>query len=257
MTGRVYGRLAAPDIDQRLGANSILCLPIGSYEQHGPHLPLQTDTVIAECFTDRLLVRYGGEFDLWALPAIPYGLSLEHAWSAGTISLTTQLLVQLLDAIVGEYVRATPARNVLVVNGHGGNRGVLEAALYELQRAHGVHICVVHPSTLSKAKFDASLPEIHAGMRETSVMLALAPDDVHLDRIPAGYAEDIAQRDPIRRYVLERGTTWPWTSHDPSLSAIGIMGSDPRTATRELGEMVIESALDQCRDVLSALTKQG
>jgi creatinine amidohydrolase/Fe(II)-dependent formamide hydrolase-like protein len=179
MTSRVYGRLAAPDIDKQLGAHSILCLPIGSYEQHGPHLPLQTDTVIAECFADRLVARYGDEFDLWALPVIPYGLSLEHAWSAGTISLTTRLLVRLLDAVV------------------------------------------------------------------------------HLDRIPADYAEDTAQSDLIRRYVLDRGTTWPWTSRDPRLSAIGIMGSDPRAATRELGEAVIESALDQCRDVLAALTKQG
>lgn len=253
---RTYGCLTAASITTQFTRQTILCLPIGSYEQHGPHLPLHTDTVIAEKFSDRLIERYGDDYDIWALPTLPYGLSLEHAWSPGTISLRSNVFINLLSAVVGEYVRATPARNILIVNGHGGNRGVLEAALYELRRDHGVNSCVIHPSALSKIKVDNSLPEIHSGMRETSVMLALAPDDVHLDRIPTDYAESSTQRDLIRQFVLDRGVTWPWSSRDERISKLGIIGSDPREATLALGESTISSALDSCQEVLATLRTQ-
>jgi creatinine amidohydrolase len=133
---RWFGSLTAPEVTSRLTDESFLCMPVGSYEQHGPHLPLHTDTIIAERFTERLIDRYGDQDDLWILPAIPYGLSLEHAWSPGTISVRTIAMSALLDTMIGEYVRATPARRLILVNGHGGNRGVLEAAAYELQAIH-------------------------------------------------------------------------------------------------------------------------
>ncbi|WP_406106390.1 creatininase family protein [Micromonospora globbae] len=250
---RQYGSLLAPEITSRLTEDSILCLPIGSYEQHGPHLPLHTDTVIAEQFTTRLVDRYGHQHDVWALPSIPYGLSLEHAWSPGTISLRVGVLSALLDTVVAEYVRATPARRLLIVNGHGGNRGLLEAITYELQTTHQVRIGVVHPSSLSTVRIESTLPEVHAGMRETSVMLALAPTDVHLDRLPDNFAVNEAHRDEIKRLVLDRGTTWPWTSGDPRIATLGVTGGDPRLASAELGESIIASALDGCDTVLKQL----
>ncbi|MGV9751124.1 creatininase family protein [Nocardia farcinica] len=255
MTGRNFGQLTAPGTS-RLTPESILCLPIGSFEQHGPHLPLHTDAVIAEQFSARIVERYGDDFDLWQLPTLPYGLSLEHSWSAGTISLTTNTLSTLLRAVVAAYTRSVPARNLLIVNGHGGNRGILEAVLYELRRDCGVNACVLHPSSLSTAKIQTSLPEIHAGMRETSVMLALSPADVHIDRIPESFTEADLRRESIRDYILDRGVTWPWTSKDAEISSLGIMGSDPRGATSEIGEAIIESALNSCPPVLERLLKQ-
>lgn len=254
---RQIGRLTSSDIVSSLSAGSILCLPIGSYEQHGPHLPLRTDTVIAEQFTGRLIQQYGDSHDLWALPALPYGLSPEHAWSPGTVTLPIGVLAELIDAVCGEYVRATTARNLLIVNGHGGNRGILEAVIYELRRRHDVNVCVVHPSSLATVRIDSELPEVHAGLRETSVMLALAPEDVHLDRLPDSYEPDPAHADNIRRLVLDRGTTWPWDSDNASMSRLGIIGGNARRATAELGEQVIASALSRCPDVLARLNKPG
>jgi creatinine amidohydrolase len=250
---RWYGRLTAPEAASRMNAESILCLPIGSYEQHGPHLPLHTDTIIAEQFARRLVDRYADRHDLWLLPTLPYGLSLEHAWSPGTVALRLNALTGLLDAVVGAYAAAVPARRLLVVNGHGGNRGILEAALYELQLAHGVRACVVHPSSLSTVRVESALPEIHAGTRETSVMLALTPDDVHVDRLDPSYAVNTSQRDEIRRQVLDRGTTWPWSSGDSRIASAGVIGGDPRSATADLGEAILASALDACGDVLTHL----
>lgn len=250
---RSYGALTAPEVAARLHAESVLCLPVGAYEQHGPHLPLRTDTLIAEGFTARLVERHGAEHDLWALPAIPYGLSLEHAWSPGTISLRVRQLAAHLDAVLAEFVRATPARRVLIVNGHGGNRGILEAATLELARDHALRICVVHPSSLATVTVESALPEVHAGLRETSVVLALAPAEVHLERLTDDYRVDPTQRDEIRRLVLARGTTWPWTSDDDRISSMGVIGGDARAATAELGETVLESALAACPAVLEAL----
>ncbi|MFF0493931.1 creatininase family protein [Nocardia sp. NPDC004068] len=256
MIDRFFGRLTSPQISSELGRDSVLCLPVGSYEQHGPHLPLHTDAVIAEQFAVHLVERYGDDFDLWLLPTLPYGLSLEHAWAPGTFSLTAVTFTSILKAIVSESVRTTGSRNLLLVNGHGGNRGILEAVLYELRRECGVHACVIHPSSLASTKIDTTLPEIHAGLRETSVMLALSPDDVHLENIPKSFSESDLNRSEIREFILDRGVTWPWTSADSGISALGIMGSDPRDANADIGWATINSALDACPEVLERLLNQ-
>src|SRR5437868_11451677 len=85
---RVLGELTSADISARLSETSILCLPLGATEQHGPHLPLNTDLIIAEAVTSALIARYGEPLDLWQLPSLPIGLSPEHAWAKGTISLS-------------------------------------------------------------------------------------------------------------------------------------------------------------------------
>ncbi|MDG4793479.1 creatininase family protein [Micromonospora sp. WMMD1082] len=250
---RWFGSLPAPEICTRLTETSILCLPIGSYEQHGPHLPLHTDTVIAEQFTNRLIDRYGDQYDLWALPVLPYGLSLEHAWSPGTISLRIGALTTLLDTIVGELVRATPARRLLIVNGHGGNRSILDAVGYELRATHQVRVCTVHPSSLSAVRVTSALPEIHAGMKETSMMLALAPHAVYLDRLPETFTVNLAHGDEIQRLILDRGATWSWNSGDARIATFGITGGDPRLASADLGEDIITSALDASDQILQQL----
>ncbi|MFF3072809.1 creatininase family protein [Kitasatospora sp. NPDC057936] len=252
---RQYGRLAAPRVLTELTTESVLCLPIGSQEQHGPHLPLNTDTVIAERFTDLLVQRYGEPHDLWALPAIPYGLSLEHAWSPGTVSLRIASFMSLLHAVVTEHLGATPARRLLIINGHGGNRGILEPALYELQRTHAVSVCVIHPASLSTVQGGGeTVPEIHAGIRETAMMLELAPEDVHLDNLPADFTANGAE---AKRLVLDRGTSWPWTSGDTTIATCGVIGGDPRRATADAGRAILNSALDAAGHVLTHLTNDS
>ena len=111
---------------------SILCLPIGAIEQHGAHLPLNTDVVVAEELTRRIVARWGDELDLWQLPTIAVSLSREHDWAPGTLSLSIASFVALLRDLARDIVRALPARNLVIVNGHGGNRGVLDNLLHEL-----------------------------------------------------------------------------------------------------------------------------
>ena len=86
---RLIGELVSQDVAEHLRASSILCLPIGSIEQHGPHLPLNTDVVLAEEFTRRIIARWGDTYDLWQLPTLPLSPAREHEWAAGTFSLVS------------------------------------------------------------------------------------------------------------------------------------------------------------------------
>ena len=75
--------LTSAESARLISETSILCLPLGSIEQHGPHLPLNTDIVVAEGLTRAIVAHWGEEFDLWQLPAVPVGLAREHDWAAG------------------------------------------------------------------------------------------------------------------------------------------------------------------------------
>src|ERR1700757_554560 len=139
---RSIGDLNSPEIFQRLRPTSTRCLPLGAIEQHGAHLPLNTDVVVAEELTRAIVARLGEELDLWQLPTFPIGLSREHDWAPGTLSLSVAGFACLLKEMARELVRALPARNLAIVNGHGGNRGILENLLHELRADLSLNACV-------------------------------------------------------------------------------------------------------------------
>ena len=153
-----------PEVDA--AARRVLLLPLGSTEQHGPHLPLATDTVVATRLAE-LVHRQLPEVGL--APAIPYGASGEHAHFPGTLSIGTEALALLLV----EFVRhaAGDWRHVLVVNGHGGNSEALRRAV-ELTRYEGRSL-QVHQAASGGPRADP-----HAGYRETCLMLHLQPATV-------------------------------------------------------------------------------
>ena len=175
-----------------------------------------------------MIEHWGDEHDVWLLPSIQYGLSLEHAWAPGTMSLTVRLFSDLLLTICEQAITATPARNLLIVNGHGGNRGVLEGLIQEIRSA-GVNICVTHPSAMSLVRSGSPTPEVHGGMAETSIMLAVAEHAVHLERLDDSYVPQNLAAETVRRIVTERGVTWAWTSDEPEIASQGIIG-DARKA---------------------------
>ena len=152
---------------------ALLAVPVGATEQHGPHLPVTTDTDIALALVARLV-----EAD--AAPPLCFGSSGEHAGFPGTLSIGQVAL----SAVLVELGRHASLhwRTMLLVNGHGGNAGAIGDALRQL-RAEGRDCHVWHagvrPSMLADAGIDL-VPDAHAGRVETSMMLALAPQDVRL-----------------------------------------------------------------------------
>lgn len=248
-SSRTVGDLTFPEVSQRLRETSILCLPIGAIEQHGAHLPLNTDVIVAEELTRRIIARWGDELDLWQLPTVSISLSREHDWAPGTLSLSIQNFVALLRDMARDIVRALPTRNLLIVNGHGGNRGVLDNLIHELSGDFALNACVIHPFDLSKAETHVTSPDVHGGKSETSVMLALAPQLVRRDMIaPASRADSEA----IAALIFDRGVSFPWRTDDPRLTADGVIG-EAHAATPELGQAIIDSVVAEARGVLSRL----
>lgn len=233
LTSRVLGELTFHDAGA-IKETSILCLPLGAIEQHGAHLPLNTDVIVAEGLTGRLLQRWGEEFDLWQLPTLSIGLSREHDWAAGTLSLSIHGFTAYMRDLAAAIVHTLPARNLAIVNGHGGNRGILDSLLHELAGDFGLSAVALHPFDLAGA--DPATMDVHGGKGETSVMLALAPDAVRLDRIAKGGPPDPAA---VQALIFERGTSFPWRTDDARLARDGIIG-DAGTATIAFGEALIE-----------------
>jgi creatinine amidohydrolase len=247
---RSIGDLTSAEISQKLKASSILCLPLGAIEQHGPHLPLNTDVVVAEELTRALVGRLGDALDLWQLPTLPIGLSREHDWAPGTLSLTVLGFAGLIKELAREFVRALSARNLVIVNGHGGNRGILENLLQELRSELSLNACVLHPFDLTRVPGKPAGPDVHGGLGETSVMLALAPDLVRRDMMaPRGGAPDDAA---IAALIFDRGATFPWRTDDPRLAQAGVIGN-PAAASAELGHAMVESFVEEARGVLLRL----
>lgn len=252
-SSRMIGHLVFSEVEDAVGADSVLCLPMGSIEQHGPHLPLNTDCVIAEGLTRRIVARWGDEHDLWQLPVVPIGLSREHAWAPGTLSLTVSGMAAYLRDLGLELVRALPARNLLIVNGHGGNRGILEAVTREMCDC-GLNIATLHLGVMMSHDTSADVPEVHAGKDETSVMLALAPELVRRDVLAT--LNPAPGGDPAQALVLDPGVSYPWSSDDPRLSASGIVG-DPRGASAVHGEILIARVVEGAGTVMRRLKENA
>ena len=152
--------------DVECGPGPVLVVPLGSLEQHGPHLPLATDSLAAAAVCERL---HELRPDAALAPVLPLGASGEHCAFPGTLSIGTQALAGVLVELVRDAARTWPS--VLVVNGHGGNATALGEAARTCA-AEGRRL-VVHHLRLPGA-------DAHAGRTETSLLLHLAPESVDL-----------------------------------------------------------------------------
>ena len=249
---RAFANCTAPQVAAELTGESILCLPIGSTEQHGPHLPLGTDTIIAERFAAAIAGHVASRHQVWLLPTLPFGLSLEHTWALGTISLRVATLTAMIGQLASEYRRATKARRMVIVNGHGGNRAILEPLMHEISADHGLAVCTLHTGSLPAIGPDSLVADIHAGIGETSLMLHLARETVNMAAIPPGSDNDEERAAAVSQVIRGRGVTWPWSSGDPRIARDGIIG-DPRGANAELGRAILDSALEAAVPVLDQL----
>lgn len=247
---RLIGELTFLEIPKALSESSILCLPIGSIEQHGPHLPLNTDVVLAEGFTRLIVSRWGEALDLWQLPTMSISLAREHEWAPGSMSLSIQGMVALIRDYGREIVRALPARNLAVINGHGGNRGILEALAQDLRADFGLNACILHLLELAEDGVQAAIPEVHGGKTETSIMLTLAPHLVRRDLI--AQLKKPSDGQAIRKTILDKGVTWPWTSDDKRLATMGVIG-DAQAASAEYGQQVVDRVVETAGGILKQL----
>jgi creatinine amidohydrolase len=250
---RLIGELTFPEISKFLRESSILCLPIGSIEQHGPHLPLNTDVVLAEGFTRLIIARWGESLDLWQLPTMSISLAREHEWAPGTMSLSIQGMTALVRDLGREIARALPTRTLVVINGHGGNKGILEALAQDLRADFGLNVCILHPAAWVEDDANVAIPEIHGGKNETSMMLAIAPHLVRQDQI--AQLKNPPGSEAIREAILDRAVSWPWTTDDKRIADMGVIG-EAKAASAEFGERILGRMIEAAGVVLKKLSDQ-
>lgn len=217
MLARQWLNNASPAFAESVDDRTIAVLPVGAIEQHGPHLPVGVDTLINHGVVDRALARLAGDVPVVVLPTLPFGKSDEHAAFPGTLSLSGETLIRVVVEL-GDSVAAAGIRKLVLVNSHGGQSRVLGDAALDLRRRHAMLAVTVSwyrlgdPAGLFGAEEAAH--GIHAGAIETSVMLALHPDLVAMDR--AGDFESASVALARERPLLAPGgrVAFAWESQD-------------------------------------------
>jgi mycofactocin precursor peptide peptidase len=208
--------LTWPEAGELGAAGGMLAVPVGATEQHGPHLPLSTDTDVAVALCTRLA---RSRPDVAVAPAVAYGSSGEHQDFAGTLSIGQDAL-ELVLVELGRSATCTFA-SVLLLSTHGGNASAVRRAEQRL-RAESRDV----RAWLASWRGDA-----HAGRTETSLQLALDPRRVRLDRAEPGNTRPIAELMPALR-----------ESSVQAVSVNGVLG-DPAGATAAEGDALLEALL--------------
>jgi creatinine amidohydrolase len=238
---RLIGELRAPQIAQHLDATAIIVQPLGAIEQHGPHLPLNTDLVVADAVATEAVRRVGEDLNVWLLPTLAVTKSSEHAWSPGTVWLSATTLLAVLDDIA-RCVATTGARRLVFLNGHGGNSSLVSVANREIRLKHGLQTFLAHPGV--PADQGGLSPEhelgmgVHGGTDETSIMLYLRPDLVDMSVAQRRIPESLASNEHVK---FGGRVSFGWLSND--FNDDGYIG-DPTTATAELGARLYAAAVD-------------
>lgn len=184
-TTQIKASLAAELLQETVPDNLIAVLPLGAHEQHGPHLPFETDTIIADGIASRLAANLPNHITARFLTTEPVGYSIEHMDVEGTRTLAFSEAVNRWIGI-GENLCAANIRKLVILNAHGGNSPLATIVATELRARLGMLAVATHwtrfgiPEDLISA--EQKHLDIHAGYIETSVMLALAPELVHMDK---------------------------------------------------------------------------
>lgn len=211
---------------------AVVLVPVGSTEQHGPHLPLATDTVVARAVAEGTAARLPGP--VFVAPAIAYGNSGEHAGFPGTVSIGHEGL----RIVLVETVRSLAlwASRTVFVNGHGGNVRTLAVAVAQMRKEG-------HDVSWTGCAFPGG--DAHAGRTETSVMLHLTPDDVDMSSAAAGDVRPIAE---IMPDLISGGVR--------AAAPNGVLG-DPTGASAEEGSRLLETLIEATARRITAAAPNG
>jgi creatinine amidohydrolase len=247
-TGTVLAHLTWEETARLARDDAVVIVPVGTIEQHGPHLPLDTDNRIAEGFAMAAVERCEPGSAVVG-PTVPFGLSEHLADFPGAVFHTTATLITVLTEVYCSYARCGFHR-VLAVNGHGSNVAPLDLASRDALFAHPGHLFAsVSWWELADVRDVAveqgpATPASHACAFETSLILALAPDLVRTDRLAPGDEfptsphvwRDTLGRSPDPSFRRPIHVTEPWSGW----SINGVRG-DPRGASAALGQAMLDA----------------
>jgi len=241
----LWAEMTRPELEQAAKKDTLVILPVGAIEQHGPHLPVNTDTCDAYEIAKLVAKR---ERDVLVAPPVWWGYSPYHAGFAGTISLRPEVYLNLLQDVC-DGILSHGFRKLFILNGHGGNRNLISVAVFECMRRTGVSIAAASFWDMATERIREVRESPKGGMGhscelETSVQLVFQP---------ALVKQDLASRqmvDSLRSYgtsmsfkdLMDFGavtTGYDLTRTDPT----GILG-DPTVASAEKGQRIVDAVLD-------------
>lgn len=251
-----YEEFTWPEIKVAVAANRVAVLPVGTIEQHGPHLPLVTDVLTATEMSRRAVAAIAGEAVL--LPSVYYAFNEHHMDFPGTIAVRGETFIQYVTDI-GTSLAHHGFKKILIVNGHGSNVPFLDIAARNVTN-HSNAICAMVPwwslvpkpliAELRESAFPGGMA--HGCELETSALLHLAGDLVQMEHAAPDFP---AQRSEYFYWDLERPSPVFFQEFFSRYSRTGTLG-DPTKATAEKGRRFVEAVVEQLILVIRELRKR-
>ena len=237
---RDWSAIAWPEVSAGDAARWIAVLPLAATEQHGPHLPLETDVLIGEAYLARLATLLPSGLPVTFLSMQRIGISTEHTDYPGTQTLSTAQALQQWMAL-GESVARAGVKKLVMVTSHGGNSAAMMLVAQDLRARHGMLAVTTSWSRFGAPKGLFSEDElrhgIHGGAVETSIMLARYPQAVKKEAIADFPSAAAAMEKEFRWLSTQRPVPFAWQAQD--LNPLGAVG-DARQASAETGERLLD-----------------
>ena len=244
-----------PDFAEGSPARWIAVLPVAATEQHGPHLPVGTDVMIAQAYLARVRELLPDNLPATFLPIQPVGISTEHIGYPGTLTLPTDVALKTWMAL-GMSVARAGIRKLVMVTSHGGNSAAMTLVAQDLRAACGLLAVTTGWSRLSAPEGLFLAEElrhgVHGGAVETSIMLARYPHHVRNDKIADFHPNSIAMEKDYRRLAAHRPAPFAWQAQD--LHASGAAG-DATQASAEKGQRLLDQGARAFCELLADVDK--
>ncbi len=247
---RNFSYLTWKQVEALAKDETLLILPTAAIEQHGPHLPLATDTLINNLLLGKALIKLPAAASVYALPPICYGKSNEHLGFPGTLSVSSSTFMAVVRDLAAS-VASAGFRRVVLYNTHGGNSSLVDVLARDLRAEFNLQAFCLFGS--AGAKFSGLGPQekmygFHAGEVETSFLLSAIPELVHPDEYSTNYIAHIDHPDLL--LPENAPATFAWLTRD--IAPSGVMG-DPHPSSAENGSRWIEEAATKIAAALQAM----
>ena len=249
---RNFAYLTWKQVDALPRESTLLVLSTAAIEQHGPHLPLATDTLINNLLLGKALERLPPEMPIYALPPVCYGKSNEHIGFPGTLSLSAQTFLAVVRDL-GASLAAAGFKKLVLYNTHGGNTSLVDVLARDLRAEFGMRTFSLFGS--GGAAFEGVSAQertygFHAGEIETAFLLHATPELVHRGEYTSNYIASVDHPELLK--PEGSAANFAWLTKD--IASSGVMG-DPSPATAENGELWANEAAARIAGILVEMYK--
>lgn len=225
---------------------TIVLIPLGATEQHGPQAPLGTDAMVASAmpkYIEREMNKVDPDFPMLVFPALPVGLSMEHLDFCGTVSLNPQTYYHVLYDII-KSLHSHGFKKFAMLLCHGGNRATVDILSRQLRQELGILVFALNSGAFGDPEVQATISldndwDFHGGEMETSMAMAIKPKTVKLKYAQTGYKKGGYKKDGAINFSNETALNWMGKDLQTATGQpIGI-GGNPKGATATKGELIL------------------